>query len=165
MSKTKTSPRPHTDRTIVWSAPEFEYIHNTVNWYWVVGTLGFLFSLVSFFSGNWTFAFLLLLSTFMLMVLSTKRPAVVNVSLNKNHITIDDKKYSLKKFSAYRIDENRDKLLLRSEKLYHTLTVVPLPHDAPKAKITHLFEEETELEQEDELSEPVLDIIMHRLGF
>jgi|GEM_PF-5600267 len=166
MKKTKnTSSKTKSDRTIVWSAPEFQYIHSTINWFWAVGTLGLLISLGSYISGNWSFAILFFLSTVMLMVFANRKPNTVTVTLNKNHITIDEKKYSLKKFDAYNIDEVRDKLLLRSEKLYHTLTIIPIPHDAPKSKITQMFEEETDMEQEDSLSEPLIDIVMHRLGF
>ena len=153
------------EKTLAWSAPEFQYIHNSVNWYWIVATIGLLFTIGAIVAGNWSFAILLSLSTFMLMVLSTMRPKMINTSLNKKQIIINSKGYSLKSFDSYRIDEERDKLLLRSKKIYHPLTVVPLPHDAPKSKIETLLDEETDLELDEELSEPLLDILMHRFGF
>ena len=153
------------DKIIAWQAPEFQYIHKNVDWYWVVGSIGLLLTIGTYMTGNWSLALLIFISTIVLTYISGHKPRMFTMSLSKKTIEIENNIYYLKNFAAYNIDEDRDKLLLKSHKEYKPLTIAPLPHDAPKDKIIQLLEDEVGLELNTALSEPVIDIIMHRLGF
>ena len=164
----KNNPRPQDkkqDKTIAWKALEYEYVEKTADWYWIVGTVGVLIATASYFVGNWSFAILVILSTIMFMFLATRRPGWVTVKLTSKTISLNDRTKYLKHFNEFNIDEERHKLLLHTQGSYKPATIVPLPPNAPTDKIITLLEDELDMEQNEQLLEPYLEVILHRLGF
>lgn len=165
MTEKKPTSSKKKEKTIAWEAYEFEYIPKTVDWYWVVGSVGALIALGSYFLGNWSFALLVIVSTITLMLLSVRRPGLVRVKLNHKTISLNDRTYYLKKFDTFNIDEERSKLLLHAKTTYKPVTVIPLPPQAPSDKITNLLEDHLDMEINPSLAEPLFEVIMHRWGF
>lgn len=153
------------DKTIAWKALEYEYVEKSADWYWIVGTIGALVTAISYFIGNWSFAILVVISTIMFMFLATRRPGWITVKLNHKTISINNRNKYLKHYDEFNIDEERNKLLLHHTQSYKPALIIPLPPDAPTDKIITLLEDELDMEQNEELLEPYLEVILHRLGF
>lgn len=172
-TNTATSKKPNKsnskkkDKIIAWQTPEYEYIEKTKDWYWVVGAIGVLVSIGSFWIGNWSFGSLVVLVTLVLIYLAMRKPGIVQVKFNttKKTISVESKIYYLKNYQAFNISEYSGDLLLQSTKTLAPLSTIPLPEDAPSEKIIDVLEDELDFVQDETLQEPFLEIIMHRLGF
>jgi hypothetical protein len=165
-TKNKT-PQKTKDKIIAWEAPEYEYVEKTKDWFWVVGSIGALVSIGSFWMGNWSFATLVVLATIVMIYLAIRKPNIIQVQFHtgKQTITVDKTVHHLKDFQAFTISEYSGNLLLQSNNKFAPLKVIPLPQDAPSTKIIDTLEDDLEFTRDESLHEPMLEIILHRLGF
>ncbi|MFW0871287.1 MAG: hypothetical protein ACKKL4_02435 [Patescibacteria group bacterium] len=166
-SKKKKAEKLSKDKIIAWEAPEYQYVQKTKDWFWVVGSIGIFVSIGSFWMDNWSFAILVLLATIILIYLAIRKPRAVNIKLNVNKkiITINKAPYYLSNYKAFNISEYSGNLLLQSKKKFAALTIIPLPEQAPIEKITTILEDDLNFAQDESLHEPLLEVILGRLGF
>ena len=69
-------------RDIEWTAPEFEYYEKSQNWFIVAGLIAIILFVISIFTKNFLFAFLILISSFLVFTYSFKKPNDVEVKIN-----------------------------------------------------------------------------------
>lgn len=147
-------------KTIRWSAEEFEYSEKSVDWFWAVGVISVGLAVVSIFLGNLLFAILIVISSFALSMQAVKRPRVINFEINEDGVIIDKKLYTYNTLESFWI-LNKEKIMIKSKKAVVPFLIIPLQNINPRLLRESLIKNL----KEEEMSEPLGQVVMKRLGF
>ena len=149
-------------QTIIWEAHEYDHRHKTPDWYWALGIVVIAGAVGTFLFGNFLLSVLIVLGGFMLAIYAAKAPDIVRYELSSRGIRINDRLYPYASLDSFWVtDEENPKLLLKSEKTFMPLIVVPLgelDHDFVIEFLLNFIEEE-------EQYEPITHKVMEYLGF
>lgn len=159
----KKSEKP-TLSEVVFETPTFAYIEKTKDWYWILWILGLAVAGAAFVLGNYSFGALIILSSFVLSLLATKRPETITVAFTNTHVHVGSKKWKINEFTAYNFIPEEHRVLLKHEKPYIPIVVIPIGPRPPEGKIRHYLVESA-WEEDDEIREPFIEILMERIGF
>lgn len=115
---------------LTWTAPEYEYRHKTISWYW----LSILVSLAALAFAVWTknflFAVFILIAEILVMVWAHQKPADVLFILTEQTLSVgDNKEYSISDFDSFSLGEKDDyrELSLRYKSRFRFPLVVSVP--------------------------------------
>lgn len=152
------------ENKISWKALEYKRKDKTADWYWAVILISLAIVVISFIIHNVFFAILIIISTGILISFSLVAPRMVEISINQKGITVKKEMYpyaSLESFWVESMDEENQKILLKSKKLIMPLIAIPLEEHH------HLDVREFLLQYlpEVEMHEPLSQKIMEKLGF
>lgn len=151
---------------IVWEAFEYDHTPKSADWYWAVGIIAVSITLISILLGNIIFAIVVVVSTFALIVASRRHPHLVTFELNKTGVFIgpDLKPYGT--LRSFWVEDNshldlQSKLFFKPKSKTGQLIVIPIeevdPVEVRDFLLHNLLEEK--------LEEPLMQIIMEKLGF
>ncbi len=148
-----------------WLYPEFIFVEKKKSWYWFVGIIGLVVVILAIILRNYLFAFLLLLGTFLIMLLSNKRPQILEVSISEYGVQDHYKLFPYKDISAFWIKENiygEPILLLKTNQKINPVIKIPIDTDidliALRDYLSHFVEEK-------EISEPLSEQLIENTGF
>jgi len=152
------------ENKISWKALEYKRKDKTADWYWAVILISLAIVVTSFVLHNAFFAILVIISTIVLMSFSIIAPKMVNISINQKGVFVEKEMYpfaTLESFWVESMDENNQKILLKSKKLIMPLIAIPLEEHH------HLDVREFLLQYlpEVEMHEPLSQKVMEKLGF
>ena len=113
---------------IEWVAHEHEHKERTSDWLWSVGILTAAAAVVSIIFGNIIFAILILTAVFAMALFVNRPPEEVHVVVDEKGITRGNVRYPYSSLKSFWLDETHPhpKILLRSEKVFLPIIVVPL---------------------------------------
>lgn len=148
---------------ISWKAREKIHTEKTADWYWIVGIVTISFAIVSIILNNIIFAVLILVSSFTLTLIASRRPHLLDAEIDNEGVLIGKTFYPYANLDSFWV-ETRDahpRLILKSKKVLMTLIAVLLedtdPKDVRSLIIQHLREEEH--------IEPLFEKVLIYLGF
>lgn len=152
------------ENKISWQALEYKRKEKTADWYWAVILIALTIVIASIFTKNILFAVLIILSTFILISFSINPPKVLDISLDQKGFRVGSTNYPYAALESFWIDvtdEENQKILLKSKKVFSPLIVIPLE------KYDHLDIRDFLLNflAEEEMHEPTSQKIMDKLGF
>ena len=151
-------------RAITWDAPEHHHIEKGSDWYWALGVLTVGAVVAALFFGNTLFALLLGLGGFVLGITAAREPATIEFAVTVRGIRMDDRLYPYSTLQSYHIDEDDPvgpQLLVRSERMFMPLLVLPIPEQY----IDDIEDILREKLPEEELEEPFINKLLEFLGF
>lgn len=146
-----------------WMAPEHIYVEKNSDWYWIVGIVTATVALISVIMNNTIFAILILVSGFTLSLFASRKPQTVHVSLENTGIRFGTMFYPYKNIESFYV-ETKDmypRIIFKS-KSYLSPIMKILIHIDDADEIEEIL---TENIQKEDLSEPLLEKILIRLGF
>lgn len=151
---------------IEWEALEYEHIEKGTDWYWAVGIIALSITLISFILGNYTFAIVVIVSAFALIVGASRKPKVVRFEITKLGIHIGNEYIQYKDIKSFWVENNHhhdgvSKLFLRPRHLTYPIIDIPLENVDPEEVRDFLLE----ILLEDEHTESLLHKIFKALGF
>jgi len=151
------------DKTITWSAQEYEYKEKTTDWYIALGIIAISIATASFLLGNILFAILILLGTFTLAMYSMREPGIMEIELSKRGILVNDSIYPYNTLESFWVEEydKEPKIIIQSEKALMPYIIIPLGDADPDEVREFLFE----YIDEEEHHEPLSHKLMEYLGF
>ena len=151
---------------LIWEALEYDHVEKSNDWYWAVGIIAGSIALISIILGNIIFAIVVVVSTFALIVASKRHPRLVEFTLSKAGLYIDNELRPFGTLRSFWVDDNShldqpSKLFFKPRSMTAQLIIIPIeeidPIDVRDFLLHHLLEEKHE--------EPLLQMIMERLGF
>lgn len=148
-----------------WTTQEYEHRKKSTDWYWALGLVIILGSVLAFISGNFLLGFLILLGGFMIGIFATKKPDPVQVTITTETITANNLVIPFSKVTAfwmYRNPFGTKKLILKTSKNLNNTISIPIDEDVSTNEL-HTFL--SQYFQEQELKETFTDIISERIGF
>ena len=78
---------------IAWQAPEFDYRHKGVSWYWATIAIAVVFMGLSVWQKNFLFGFFILVAEILILVWANKEPAMIDFRLTDHGVSIGAQKF------------------------------------------------------------------------
>lgn len=163
---------------IKWKAFEYEYRPKSVNWYWAVWILAIGGAAASFLFNNILFGIFILLSAFSVSIYASKQPSLINFTLSKKGLSINDKFIPYSDLESFWIandpkpsvgrDPNppkadgRGKILFKAKKKTLPYIIIPLAENM--IDIDEIKEYLLKYLKEVKHNEPLLQTIIEKLG-
>ncbi len=150
-------------RGVVWEAPEHHHEEKKSDWYWIAGIAIASFSAASLFLGNILLGVAILVGGAVMLILASRDPKTITYAVTVRGLRIDDKLYPYTTLKSYYIDEDSldgPDLLVRSEKLFMPLLILPLPEEY----IDDIEDIIAERLPEEHLQEPLAHKILEIVG-
>lgn len=106
------------NETIQWQAPEHHYHEKTIDWYWVLGIIVVGLIIASIFLGNILFGILMAIGGFALAIYGTKKPKMVDFSIDYRGVKIDKNLFHFEDLKSFWVnhDDHENELLIESNK-------------------------------------------------
>ncbi len=155
-------PRP--SFKIEWDAHEYEHKERSSDWFWAVGIVSVSLTIAAIILGNIILGILILISTFTLSLFANRPPNTLRVVVDEKGITRGRIRYPYATLESFWIDTEHPhkKIILRSEKMFMPLIIVPL---GDEADIEQLHENISQFLPEEFHSLPFVERILEYLGF
>ncbi len=107
--------------TFSWEAPEYQYYHKDVGWYWLSILFASVIVLISLWQKNFLFALFVVIAEFLIISWGAQYPRTVRFEINEKGVEIDDKKtYLFSEIEHFAIN-NEGEL---SELIFHFKTKI-----------------------------------------
>lgn len=156
------TPRPE---KISWHS--HEHIHNekTTDWFWIVGIVALGGVVLSLFFKNILFAIIIILFTIISFLMANKPPRLLVFEISRKGVRAGNILYPYSLLDSFWIEDTpyQDKILLKTKKPMSPLVV--LPFDSTETNPEMIRDLLLDFIDEEELEEPLHQIIMERLGF
>lgn len=153
-------------RKIRWNALNHLKAERSSDWFWFVGITAGAIAILSIYFGNLLFGLLILIATFTIFIQANIEPHMVEFEINRKGIIADKTFYPYSTLESFWVvDEDgwdRDRILIKSQKTFMPLIIIPIGEEVQADEIR---EELLTYLDEEEMSEPSLQIVMNRLGF
>ena len=155
-------PRP--SFKIEWDAHEYEHKERSSDWFWTVGIISISTAVASVIFGNIIFAILVVISAFALSLFANRPPSTLHVVVDEKGITRDKFAYPYSSLKSFWIDfeHPHKKIILRSEKLFMPLIIVPLGEEVD---IEELHENLSQMLSEEFHRLPFIERVLEYAGF
>lgn len=145
---------------IKWKAYEYDYQPKSNEWFISVWILAGAVAYASYLFSNFLFGVLILLFAFLGSVLASRRPKLLNLSLDDKKIKINEEIIELENLQSFFIRENR--LLLKQKQKTKPLAIIPLSDEVDKEEMREYLLIKLE---EEELSESIFYFLLEKIGF
>jgi len=151
-------------RAIEWEAPEHHHEPKNSDWFWVLGILTISGAITAILIENLLLAMVILISGTVMAILAMRPAKTVTFAVTQRGVKIDSSFYPYTTLEKYFIEENEvlgPQLLIRSQKMFMPLLILPLPEE-------HVDEIEViiaERIQEEHLEEPFANKLLEFFGF
>jgi hypothetical protein len=155
-------PRP--SFKIEWDAHEYEHKERSSDWFWAVGIISVSVAVTAVILGNIIFGILVLISAFALSLFANRLPSTIHMIVDEKGVTRDKILYPYPTLKSFWIDTEHPhkKIILRSEKMFMPLIVIPLGDETLVEKI---HENLSSMLSEEFHSLPFVEKILEYLGF
>lgn len=155
----------HDATTLVsWEAPEYTYVKNSADWFWLVIGIGVILTALGIITQNYLLTFLVVLSTLLIVRYSTAQPGTITTSISEVGFIINDRSYPFETLTGFWFERDRHghvRLLLAGDDDEIT-AVVPAPDDSENQDLRELL---LQFIPEIPLSESWVQKIIDRIGF
>jgi hypothetical protein len=148
-------------KPITWKTPDALSKPKTAEWYWMFGIIGVSTAVAFAIVGNALFGLVVLLGLFAVALFSFKKTPSTEVEITNTGIRTDKILTPFKTLESFWIEEIKPqkKLLLKSQKTYLPLIVIPIQNinteELRKNLSAHIKEEQLERSVFDEILEKV----------
>jgi hypothetical protein len=116
---------------ISWTTPEHVHHDRSIDFYWIVGLITIVISILAFILKDGLFGVFVLIGGGLYAYVNYKKPNDVTVNITDKKITIGDDMYLISKIQAFRIIQIKDEyeLVLLIQKSYEPAVSVCIPND------------------------------------
>ena len=120
-----------------WEAHAYEHKIRTQDWFWAVGIIAVSIAIAAIIFGNIIFGILILVSAFALSLYINRPPEIIHVVVDERGIQKGHIFYPYENLHSFWIDEesSHQKILIRSEKWFLPLIIVPLGEKVDTEKL------------------------------
>lgn len=122
-------------RGIIWEAYEHHHAPKKADWFWILGIIAVTGATVSILLGNTLLGVLVLIAGTVVALIANREPKIISYAVTQRGLRIDDRLYPFTTLESFCIDEETNlgpQLLVKSEKMFMPLLILPLPEDALK---------------------------------
>lgn len=147
-----------------WDAHEYEHKERSPDWFWAVGIVAVSVAIASVIFGNIIFGILVLIAAFALSLFANRPPSTIHITVDEKGITRDKIRYPYDTLGSFWIDTEHPhkKIILRSEKLFMPLIIVPLSEEVDVDK---LYDGLSDFLSEEFHSLPFVEKVLEYFGF
>lgn len=152
-------------KVIEWRALEHTHHEKTADWFWIVATIAIASAIVSTYFGNIILAILITIAAFTAFLQAHTKPEVLEFRITRKGVHAGPSLFPYSTLESFWVidEEINDKIILRSKKFL--MPYIILPFDSTKTDPDEIRNYLLEYLHEEEMEEPVSQLIMERLGF
>jgi hypothetical protein len=153
-----------TPRSITWEAPEHHHVEKGNDWFFALAIVITALVIAAIIFNNVLFALLIGLAGGAMAVSAAKKPSIIPYAVTVRGVKIEDRIYPFATLESYNIDEEYEhgpQLLIKSNRKFMPLLVLPIPRDYID-DIEDILKEKLD---EEELEEPLFVKILELFGF
>lgn len=149
---------------IEWDAHEYEHKVRGSDWFWAVGIISVSLAITAVIVGNIIFGILVLIGAFALSLFANRLPSTIHMIVDKKGVTRNKILYPYSTLKSFWIDTEHPhkKIILRSEKMFMPLIIIPL---GDETLVEEIHENLSILLSEEFHSLPFIEKILEYLGF
>lgn len=149
---------------IEWDAHVYEHKERSSDWFWAVGIVVASLAIAAIVLGNIIFGLLIIVSSFALSLFINRPPEIIHMIIDENGVTRANIRYPYDTLHSFWVDEihPHKKIILRSQKMFMPLIIVPLGNDTDPEKLQELLLKKL---PEQYYSLPFVEKILEYLGF
>ncbi|PIQ66548.1 MAG: hypothetical protein COV96_00870 [Candidatus Zambryskibacteria bacterium CG11_big_fil_rev_8_21_14_0_20_42_18] len=149
---------------IEWDAHEYEHRERSPDWFWAVGIISVSVAVAAVIFGNIIFGILVIIAAFTLSLFAQRPPSTLHVVVDERGVTRGRVHYPFQTLKSFWIDMEHPhkKIILRSEKMFMPLIIVPLGDETDVEK---LHESLSLFLSEEFHTLPFVEKILEYLGF
>lgn len=149
---------------IEWDAHEYEHKQRSPDWFWAVGIIAVSIAIAAIIFDNIIFGILVLIGTFTLTIFANRPPSTLHIVIDEKGITKGKIHYPYHALESFWIDTDHShkKIILRSEKMFMPLIVIPLDDETDPEQLHDTL---SDLMPEEFHSLPFVEKILEYLGF
>jgi hypothetical protein len=149
--------------SIHWQAFEYEHRERSPDWFWAVGIITIALSVTAIILHNVLFAFVIILSGFVLSLYAARPPKEIGVVIDDRGVRVEKTFYPFHSLESFWLEEMESgyKILLKSQRLLMPYIVIPLGEADPEEVHSQLRRHLPEIFH----SESSLQKLMEYLGF
>lgn len=155
-------PRP--SFKIEWDAHEYEHKERSPDWFWAVGIISVSVAIASVIFGNIIFGILVIIATFALSIFANRPPSTLHVIVDERGITRGNVLYPYQTLKSFWIDieHSHKKIILRSEKMFMPLIIIPL---SDEVDVERIHDSLSQFIAEEFHTLPFVEKVLEYLGF
>ena len=142
-----------------WEAPEFDYQHKDISWYWLAVIIGVILTAVALWQKNLLFAIFIAIAIVMIVFWGRQKPRTIKYKLDDKGLYIDEKFYSFKGFDGFYTDE--EILVFKNKGRFSPYLKIQISSKDTEAIQKYLKPILSEIEYEESLTE----VLVKWLGF
>lgn len=134
---------------IEWQAKEHHFDKKNTNWYWSLGILGAGASFLAFYFDNWIFGVFIILTVFVIGILSYRETRIVNIKITPQGIVFNKSLFPFSSYHSFWIEEeyiNGPRILMRAKNRMMPLTVVPIEENIDLDELRDILDNFLQLE-------------------
>jgi hypothetical protein len=148
---------------IHWKALEYEYKEKSADWYWALGIVALSTAIISVVYKNYLFAFFILLSAYLLGIYSGKKPPLVEIDIDSKGVRMSREFFPYSMIKSFWVESITDdkKLILHTKRVIMPVIALPIENGLEE-EVRALLAKHS---KEEEMREPVSQIVMEYLGF
>ncbi len=149
---------------IEWDAHEYEHKERSQDWFWAVGIISVSVAVASVIFGNIIFGILVIIGAFALSLFAARPPSTLHVVIDEKGVTRGRTRYPYSTLGSFWVDTDHShkKIILRSEKMFMPLIIVPL---GDNANVEDLHEKLLTSLKEEFHDLPFVEKVLEYLGF
>ncbi len=149
---------------IEWDAHEYEHKVRTEDWYWAVAIITGAIAIACIIFGNIIFGILIVISAFSLALFINRPPETIHIVIDEKGITRGKIRYPYSTLHSFWIDieHPHNKILLRSQKTFMPLILIPLNPSIEPEKLQRTL---LRYMPEEYYSLPLTEKLLEYLGF
>ncbi len=144
-----------------WQTHEYEPKERNPDWFWAVGIITIALSVTAIILNNVLFAFVVILSGFVLSLYAARPPKEVDVVVDDRGVRIDKTFYPFHSLESFWVDEDEHKILIKSARFIMPYIIIPLGDTSPEEAHQYL----SRRLPEEFHAESNLQRVMEHLGF
>lgn len=151
-------------RAIEWEALEHHHEPKNSDWFWVLGIFTISGAVTAILLDNILLGILVLIAGAVMAILATRPAKTVTYAITPRGVRIDNSFYPYTALENYFIEEHPivgHQLLIRSQKMFMPLLILPLPED----DVDDIESIIAERLPEEHLEEPFVNKLLEFLGF
>lgn len=117
-------------RGVTWEALEHNHGEKSSDWFWVLAVITVTATVAAILFGNVLLGILFGLSGTIISLLAVREARIISYAITQRGLRIDDRLYPFSTLETYHIDEDQafgPQLLVKSEKMFMPLLILPLP--------------------------------------
>ena len=149
---------------VEWEALEHHHGTKNSDWFWVLGILTLATATAAILLNNTLLGVILLIGGLITALLSAREAKVIAYAVTLRGLRIDDKLYPYTTLESYCIEDDQNlgpQLLVKSEKLFMPLLVMPIPEEY----VDDIEDIIAERLPEEHLEEPLVNKLLEFFGF
>lgn len=152
-------------KVISWRALEHKHTEKSADWFWIIGVITITGAILSLYFNNILLAILITIAGFTSFLHGHTQPKILEFKITRKGIQAGSSVFTYSALESFWVidEEINDRVILKSKKFL--MPYIILPFDSTKTDPDEIRDYLLEYLNEEELQEPLSQLIMERLGF